>query len=229
MMAPHEEAMISTGSGFSQLFSCISPVYVEAQVVANLGEGIAPLSPSSSLPAQGSWTLSGLQCAAHGLGFSQHRNLYCSPLSTRYLWGQSGGYSRSVSAAKKAKRSFLFSSPFSSPPLQSWVLLRWPWLCRGSLLQLVALPNSWAHHFIVFCPLSLSATVLCGHVGLFEALYSSSPELQGCPLLLLMKFQSSGHQREAFLKQNKFLNETWKEMLELFQDCILASSTVCDG
>lgn len=106
MMAPCGEAMISPGGGFPQLFSRISPVYLEAQVVASLGEGTTPLSPSSSIPIQGSWTSSGLQYAAHWLGFSQHRNLYCSLHSTRYLWCQSGSYSRSVSATKEAKGLF---------------------------------------------------------------------------------------------------------------------------
>ena len=54
MMAPCGEAMISPGGGFPQLFSHISPVYLEARVVASLGEGTTPLSPSSPVPIQGS-------------------------------------------------------------------------------------------------------------------------------------------------------------------------------
>lgn len=67
----------------------------------------------------------------------------------------------------------------------------------------------------------------------FEALYSNSPELQGYPLLLLMKFERiyafSGHRREVFLRLSEFLNENWKEMLELFQDCVSVFTTIRDG
>lgn len=89
---------------------------------------------------------------------------------------------------------------------------------------------------MLHCLLSIvlsAIVVLCGQFLFSEALYSNSPELQGYPLLLLTKFESiyafSEQRREVFLRLNEFLNETWKEMLELFQDCISVFTTVSDG
>lgn len=39
----------------------------------------------------------------------------------------------------------------------------------------------------------------------------------------------SGQRREVFLRLNEFLSETWKEMLELFQDYISVFTIVSDG